>query len=167
MLFVQQLNHESDFPKLSKRENFDENRIILRISSLFTTFNVDRRSTATHVHFLIVFSSAFKMDCLLRSLVYCFRNVKPHRRCLGWKSMGALSHICFQTMEHTCGVTPKQDLKRCILKGSFWRHNVLVILFPSFRNSFELTSFVTVLWSFWVTSLQYRSWSSAGSSLTV
>lgn len=107
---------------------------------LLTTSKSDKSLTVSHDHLRIVFSSAFKSECLLCSSVYCFKKFKPHNKCFGLYPTGLLPIIFVQTIWHTWGVIPKWDLNRLSWIVIFWPHFVFVIWFPSFRNNVELTS---------------------------
>lgn len=107
------------------------------ISHTLTTSKLDRSSTAIQIHVLIVFSSALKTDWLCRPVVYCLRNAKPHNKWIGLKPAGLLSHILFQIIEHTSGVTSKRFLKRLIFTLIVSEAFLPVYLLPSERNVFQ------------------------------
>lgn len=103
-------------------------------SIAFTIFKPDISLTEIHVHFRMVFSSAWNVEWRLCSFVYSLRKFSPHKRCIGLKPIGATPTIRVHTIEATYGVTPKNDLKRLVLVDSFWPVLVFDILFPSCKN---------------------------------
>lgn len=98
----------------------------------------DKSLMNIHVHFLIVFSSAFSNALRVCSAGYCFKKFKHHKRCFGWASDGASNLILFQTRKHTRGVTPKNDLKRLWRVFSFSFDFVFVYLLPILKNVLEV-----------------------------
>lgn len=132
------LLQQSDYPKTPANKNCDiKYWTQITYSHIFTTLISDKSLMTIQHHFLKVFSSAFATECRTCSFEYCFRNNKPHKRWIGFKSTGAWTwkRIFSQTITQTGGVIPKNDLKRRNFVGSFWPALVLVKLFPSFKNT--------------------------------
>lgn len=95
----------------------------------------DKSFTKIQVHFLMVFSSASRIDFRICSIQYCLKKRRHHKkRCFGCESEGALSFTLSQISEKTYGVTPKNDLSR--LSFVLWLREdfELVYRLPNLKN---------------------------------